>query len=112
MAISKENQDFINSLIDYYINESEAYKGIAENYYPEIESVADTAFGIIVGCVYSGFFQAYRNQQKTPDLEDVKQFHKILKERAAFIKKSILEPIKPESKAKPQKSLENSENTS
>lgn len=103
MTISKENQDFINSLIDYYISESEAYRDIAQNYFPEIESLSDAAFGIIVGCVYSSFLQAYQNQQKTPNLEDVKQFHQILKERAAFIKKSINEPKKPESETISQK---------
>ena len=38
MAISKENKDFIDSLIDYYISESESYKQIAENFVPEIEA--------------------------------------------------------------------------
>ena len=92
MTITKENKDFVGSLIDYYINESESYKQIAENFVPEIESVPDTAFGIITGCVYSGFLQAYQNQQQTPSLEDMKEFNKIIKERAPLIKKSILEP--------------------
>jgi hypothetical protein len=97
MVISKENRDFIDSLIDYYINESESYKQIAENFVPEIESVPDTAFGIIIGCVYSGFLQAYQNQQQTPGLDDMREFNQIIKDRAAIIKKSILDPPKPES---------------
>ena len=97
MAISKENKDFIDSLIDYYISESESYKQIAENFVPEIESVPDTAFGIITGCVYSGFLQAYQNQQQTPSLEDMKEFNQIIKDRAAIIKKSIIDPPKVES---------------
>ena len=92
MVISKENKDFIDSLIDYYISESESYKQIAENFVPEIESVADTAFGIITGCVYSGFLQAYQNQQQSPGLEDIKEFNQIIKERAPLIKKAILNP--------------------
>ena len=92
MAISKENKDFIDSLIDYYISESESYKQIAENFTPEIESVPDTAFGIITGCVYSGFLQAYQNQQQTPSLEDMREFNQIIKKRAPLIKKSILDP--------------------
>ena len=96
MAISKENKDFIDSLIDYYISESEAYTQIAENFVPEVESVPDTAFGIITGCVYSGFLQAYQNQQQTPSLEDVREFNEIIKNRAASIKKAIIEPIKTE----------------
>ena len=97
MAISKENKDFIDSLIDYYISESESYKQIAENFVPEIESVPDTAFGIITGCVYSGFLQAYQNQQQSPGLDDMREFNQIIKDRAASIKKSILEPLKVES---------------
>ena len=94
MAISKENREFIDSLIDYYISESQSYRQIAENYVPEIESVSDTAFGIITGCVYSGFLQAYQNQQQTPGLDDMKEFNQILKERAPLIKKSLIGPVK------------------
>ena len=97
MAISKENKDFIDSLIDYYISESESYKQIAENFVPEIESVPDTAFGIITGCVYSGFLQAYQNQQQTPGLEDMKEFNQIIKDKSALIKKAIIDPPKAES---------------
>ena len=96
MVISKENKDFVGSLIDYYINESESYRQIAENFVPEIESVPDTAFGIITGCVYSGFLQASQNQQQTPSLEDMKEFNQIIKERAPLIKKSILVPHRVE----------------
>ena len=95
MAISKENREFIESLIDYYISESQAYRQIAENFSPEIESIPDTAFGIIAGCVYSGFLQAYQNQQLTPGLEDMKEFNKILKEKAPLIKKSLTNPLTP-----------------
>jgi hypothetical protein len=94
MTISKENRDFIDSLIDYYISESEAYRQIAENFAPEIESVSDTAFGIITGCVYSGFLQACQNQQQTPGLEDIREFNQIIKDRAPLIKKAIVESIK------------------
>lgn len=92
MAISKENKDFIDSLIDYYMSESEAYTQIAKNFVPEVESIPDTTFGIITGCVYSGFLQAYQNQQQTPSLEDIKEFNEIIKNRAALIKKAIIEP--------------------
>lgn len=98
MVISKENKEFIDSLIEYYIDESQSYRQIAENYIPEIESVPDTAFGIIVGCVYSGFLQAYQNQQQTPSLEDMKEFNQILKKQASLIKKALtnLDQDKPE----------------
>ncbi len=96
MVISKENKDFIDSLIDYYISESKSYRQIAENFVPEIESVPDTAFGIITGCVYSGFLQTYQNQQETPSLEDMQEFNQIIKERAPLIKKSLLATDKPQ----------------
>jgi len=109
MVISKENKDFIDSLVDYYISESESYKQIAENFIPEVESIPDTAFGIIAGCVYAGFLQAYQNQQQTPDLEDVKEFNEMMKERAPQIKKSILELGTVSTKEK-EKSVETKEN--
>ena len=91
MTISKENKEFINSLIEYYISESESYKQIAENFIPEVKSIPDTAFGIITGCVYSGFLQAYQNQQQSPSLEDIDEFNQIIKKKAVLIKKSITE---------------------
>ena len=102
MTISKENKEFIENLIEYYINESESYKQIAENFLPEVESIPDTAFGIITGCVYSGFLQAYQNQQQTPSLEDMDEFNQIIKKKAGLIKKSISEPaeINTETKEK------------
>ncbi len=90
MAISKNTRDFLDSLIDYYISEAPSYKQIAEEYVPEIDSVLDTAFGIIAGCVYSGFLQAYKNQKLSPSLEDTQEFIKILKDRAPLIKKAMM----------------------
>ena len=94
MSISKENKEFIDNLIEYYISESESYKQIAENFLPEVESIPDTAFGIITGCVYSGFLQAYQNQQQSPSLEDMDEFNQIIKKKAIIIKKSISELTK------------------
>ena len=94
MSISKENKEFIDSLIEYYISESESYKQIAENFLPEVKSIPDTAFGIITGCVYSGFLQAYQNQQQSPSLEDMDEFNQIIKKKAPLIKKSISELTK------------------
>jgi len=90
-SISKNTRDFLDSLIDYYISEASWYKQIAEEYVPEIDSVIDTAFGIITGCVYSGFLQAYKNQKLSPSLEDTQEFIKILKDRAPLIKKAMMD---------------------
>ena len=94
MGISKETKEFMDNLIDYYISEAESYKQIAENFVPEVGSISDTTFGIITGCVYSGFLQAYQNQQQTPNLEDMKEFNQIIKNRAPLIKKAILNASK------------------
>ena len=102
MSISKENKEFIDSLIEYYISESGSYKQIAENFLPEVESIPDTAFGIITGCVYSGFLQAYQNQQQSPSLEDIDEFNQIIKKKAVLIKKSISKPIESDVKTKEQ----------
>lgn len=92
MAISDTNREFIDNLINYYISEAGAYKQIAEQYMPEIESVADAAFGIIAGCVYASFLETCRNQQIRPGLDDMTEFNKMIKARAAEIKKSIIGP--------------------
>ena len=82
---------FIDSLIDYYINEASAYKQLAKNYSDEAGDVTASTFGIIVGCIYSGFLQAYVNQKQKPSLEDTQEFTQIIKRRAAQIKRSILD---------------------
>ena len=90
MAISKYTKEFLDSQIDYYISEAPSYLQIAEEYVPEVKSVTDVAFGIIAGCVYSGFLQSYTKQQQVPSLEDMQEFNKILKDRAPLIKKAMM----------------------
>ena len=51
MVISKENQEFLEGLIDYYVKEAKSYREIAQEFSSEIDSVLDTAFGIIIGCI-------------------------------------------------------------
>ena len=90
MALTKYTKDYLESQIDYYINEAQSYKQIAQNYSPEINSIEDAAFGIIAGCIYSAFLRAYENEKKTVELDDMLEFNQILKERAALIKKAIV----------------------
>ena len=90
MAVTKHTKDFLDSLIDYYINEAQSYRQIAESYSPEIKSVEDAAFGIIAGCVYSAFLRAYENENKNVELDDIQEFNKILKGKAALIKKAVM----------------------
>jgi hypothetical protein len=91
MTISKGNKEFVESLIHYYISEASSYEQVAEGFVPEIESVVDTAFGIIIGNIYSEFIQAYQNQKIEISLEDIQEFYNIMKERAPLIKKAIME---------------------
>ena len=78
MTISKENKEFLEGLIEYYISEAESYREMAQEYSLEIDSVPDTTFGIIIGCIYSSFLQTYSNQKLTPDVHDVQEFMEII----------------------------------
>lgn len=89
--IPSTTKKFIDNLIDYYINEAASYKQLAMTYSDEIKEVDANAFGIIVGCIYSGFLQAYQNQKQKPALEDTQEFTQMLKARAVQIKRSILD---------------------
>lgn len=89
--IPQSTKKFIDSLIDYYISEAASYKQIAKTYHEEVEDINANAFGIIVGCVYSGFLQAYQNQKLKPSLEDTQEFTRMIKLRAAQIKRNILD---------------------
>lgn len=88
MSILETNREFIDSLLEYYVGEAKSYKQIAENF-TTTESIDDTAFGIIIGCIYSGFLQACQNQKESPGLEDMKEFYSILNNKAPIIKKAL-----------------------
>tara|TARA_B100001146_G_scaffold50265_1_gene43752 strand:+ start:156 stop:440 length:285 start_codon:yes stop_codon:yes gene_type:complete len=90
MVISKENQEFLEGLIGYYVKEAKSYREIAQEFSSEINSVVDTAFGIIIGCIYSSFLQAYSNQKQVPDIEDVQEFNEMIIKNTEIIKKSIM----------------------
>ena len=90
MVISKENQEFLEGLIDYYVKEAKSYREIAQEFSSEIDSVLDIAFGIIIGCIYSSFLQAYSNQKQIPDMEDIQEFKEKITKNTKIIKKSIM----------------------
>ena len=90
MTLSNEIQTFLDSQIEYYTNEAKAYKEMAKEYNLDDISVSDTAFGIIVGCIYSSFLQTYTNQDSTPNSQDVEEFTKIIVNNSKKIKESIL----------------------
>ena len=90
MTLSNETQKFLDSQIEYYSNEAESYKEMAQEYNLDANSVADTTFGIIIGCIYSSFLQTYTNQNITPNSQDIEEFNKIIIDNSDRIKKSIL----------------------
>ena len=90
MTLSNEIQKFLDSQIEYYVNEAESYKEMALEYDLDVNSVPDTAFGIIIGCIYSSFLQAFTNQNSTPNSQDIEEFTKVIMKNSKKIKKSIL----------------------
>ena len=89
MTLSNEIQKFLGSQIQYYIEEAESYKEMAQEYNLDANSVSDTAFGIIIGCIYSSFLQTYTNQSSTPNSQDIEEFTKIIIDNSKKIKESI-----------------------
>ena len=90
MVISDTNKEFLDNLIEYYVSEAKSYKEIAQEYDQIIKSASDTAFGIIIGCIYSSFLQTYSNQKLTPDVHDVQEFTEIIMMNARMIKDAIM----------------------
>ena len=90
MTLSNETQKFLDSQIEYYIEEAESYKDMAREYNLDVNSVPDTAFGIMIGCIYSSFLQTYTNQDNTPNSQDIEEFTKIIIKNSKKIKESIL----------------------
>jgi hypothetical protein len=89
LTLHPSTVDFIENLINYYISEVSSYKQIAQ-IYSEGDEITATTLGIIIGCVYSGFLQTFKNQRQNPSLEDTQQFNEIVIERSSDIKKAIL----------------------
>ena len=91
MTISDEIKGFLDNQIAYYITEAQSYKEMAQEYSPKVDSVQDTAFGIIIGCIYSSFLQAYSNQKHVINSEDLQEFTEIIMINARMIKDAITE---------------------
>ena len=89
MTISDNNKKFLEDLIQDYISEAESYMQIADEFNEVTNSKTDTAFGIIVGTVYSSFLQTYSNQGLKVELEDMQEFYDLVKTNANKIKESF-----------------------
>ena len=90
MTLSNEIQTFLDSQIEYYTREAKSYKEMAEGYNLDGNSISDTTFGIIVGCIYSSFLQTYTNQNNVPDSEEMEEFSEIIIKNAKRIKEAII----------------------
>jgi len=88
MTLPNEIQKFLDSQIEYYIKQAESYKELAIEYNPNANSIPDTAFGIMIGCIYSSFLQTYANQNSTPNSQDVEEFTKLIIKNSKKIKES------------------------
>ena len=91
MVISDTNKEFLDNLIEYYVSEAKSYKEIAQEYDQIIKSTSDTAFGIIIGCIFSSFLQTYSDQKQTPNEQDIEEFNQIMMENAIRIKNALQE---------------------
>ena len=80
----------MDNQIQYYITEAQSYKEMAQEYSPKVDSVQDTAFGIIIGCIYSSFLQVYTNQKQTVNSNDMQEFTEIIMINARMIKDAII----------------------
>jgi len=89
MTLSKETQTFLVSQIEYYTEEAKSYKEMAREYNIDDNSAHDTAFGIIVGCIYSSFLQTFTNQNSVPNTEEMQEFTEIIIKNSKKIKESI-----------------------
>ena len=90
MTLSNEIQTFLDSQIEYYTKEAESYKEMVQEYNLDDNSISDTTFGIIIGCIYSSFLQTYTNQNIAPNSQEMKDFTEIIIKNTKKIKESIM----------------------
>ena len=90
MTLPNEIQGFLDSQIEYYTKEAKSYKEMAQEYNLDENSIPDTAFGIIIGCIYSSFLQTYTNQNIAPNSQEMEDFTEIIIKNTKKIKESIV----------------------
>ena len=90
MTLSNETRAFLDSQIEYYNMESQSYKEMAKEYKSDSGSIPDTAYGIIIGCIYSSFLQIYQNQNSAPSSQEMEEFTEIIVKHSMKIKESIV----------------------
>ena len=89
MGISDENKKFLEDLLKYYIDQADSYDQFAVEYGEFSKSKREIAFGVIVGTVYSTFLQTYSNQQLEVKLDDIQEFHELIRDNLDKISKAL-----------------------
>ena len=89
MTLSDEIQTFLVSQIEYYTEEAKSYKEMAKEYNIGDGLAHDTAFGIIVGCIYSSFLQIFTNQNSVPNSQEMEEFTEMIIKNSKKIKEAI-----------------------
>ena len=89
MTISDENRKFLEGLLQYYIEQADSYNQFASEYGEFSKSKREMAFGVIVGTVYSTFLQTYSNQQLEVKLDDIQEFHELIRDNIDKIAKAL-----------------------
>ena len=89
MGISDENKKFLEDLLKYYIDQADSYNQFASEYGEFSKSKREIAFGVIVGTVYSTFLQTYSNQQLEVKLDDIQEFHELIRDNLDKISKEL-----------------------
>jgi len=90
MTLSNEIQTFLVSQIEYYTKEAKSYKEMAREYNTDDNLAHDTAFGIIVGCIYSSFLQTFTNQNNIPSSQEIEEITEMIVKNSKKIKDSII----------------------
>ena len=89
MTLSDEIQTFLVSQIEYYTEEAKSYKEMAREYNIGDGLAHDTAFGIIIGCIYSSFLQIFTNQNSIPNSQEIEEFTEMIIKNSKKIKEAI-----------------------
>ena len=89
MTISDSNKKFIQSLIDYYTSEPQAYSEIVEAYSPKSE-LSETTTGFVIGMIYSGFLRAYADQDLEMKSNDIDEFNSMIRDNITKIRNAFL----------------------
>jgi len=89
MGISDENKKFLEDLLKYYIDQADSYNQFASEYREFSKSKREIAFGVIVGTIYSTFLQTYSNQQIEVKLDDIQEFHELIRDNLDKISKAL-----------------------